>query len=312
MKDSKIYSLLFFSLLLLLIASLVLLYTWGYYKFYDNKEKTITSQHIANKPNNPNGTYRDSLEKIYNSTIKSFNTSFSATKQNNEILSGDAEANPDEFYKLKKEIEGILKNNPLKADLDIARQKIEELQNKLTELNNKNRKAEIENKRLNKTLAQLATEIKSVEQKIKTDKRDDNKITKSTTPVSVFKISDLRLSAIMLTNGSEQETMMAERTEKFTGIITLSNNAIINNAEIFVVIIKPDGGVMQGSSWETGTFNTPQGRKIYSTKLSFEYSRIDNKRLTFSIIADDYQKGVYNLQVYNNGNLIGKTTKSLN
>lgn len=308
MKESKIYSLLFFSLLLLLIASLVLLYTWGYYKFYSNNEKIVTTKQVLN---NSERNYQDSLEIIYNSTLKNFYTNFNAPKSNDTTSTKTSEVNQDEFHKLKNEIEEILNNNPLKADLDVARQKITELQLKLIDLNNKNINAQIENKKLNNTLARLATNIKSVEEKIKSDKIEDNRVISPNKPETLFKLSDLQVSAIMDTDDTKKETTLADKTDQISGTLNVSNSAIVNNAEIFVVVLRPDGRVLQGSSWETGTFESREGRKIYSTKLSFEYFRIENKRLGFSISGNDYKKGVYTIQFYNNGSIIGKTTKTL-
>jgi hypothetical protein len=312
MKNDKKVSLLFISLLLLLLASLALLFTWGYYKFYYNSkvDKPITQLAAKNQVNS-NDDYRDSLQKIYTSTINNISTSQQTTLENTDSVNFDSELNPAGFYKLKNEIEAILKNHPLKADLDIARQKIAELQNKLTELYNKNINAEDENKRLNGKLNQLTNEIKGVEKNIITDRY--NKIVSSNTnAASVFTASQLRVTALMVNEGAEQETTQAEKTNKLVGTFTVkSNSTQSNNAEIIVVVLQPDGHVMQGSAWESGSFDTRDGRKIYSSKLNFEYSATESKLLLFSLSTDSYQKGEYTLQIYSNGNIIGNASKTL-
>jgi hypothetical protein len=80
---------------------------------------------------------------------------------------------------------------------------------------------------------------------------------------------------------------------------------------MMVVIIKPDGKVLKGSGWDAGTFNTPEGKKIYSYKFSFAYTRGDAKRLSFSLKGGALDKGNYTMEIYNNGMMIGKVTKSL-
>ena len=106
--------------------------------------------------------------------------------------------------------------------------------------------------------------------------------------------------------------MQSEQTEKFLGsFIVKSNFNQSNSAEIIVVVLQPDGHVMQSSTWESGTFDTREGRKIYSSKLHFEYTNGEAKRLSFSLSADKYQKGEYVMQVYYNGMMIGKTFKTL-
>ena len=53
------------------------------------------------------------------------------------------------------------------------------------------------------------------------------------------------------------------------------------------------------------------GRKTFTQKLRFEYLKGEPKRLLFSLNADTYQKGNYNMQVYHNGLMIGKTSRTL-
>lgn len=312
MKDTK--TLLFLSILLLfLLVSFVLLCTWGYYKFYyKNQVDKPKTQLVAKIPIAIDDDYRDSLQKIYTATINNISTSLDTTLKNADSLQFHSDLKPAEFYKLENEIATILKNNPLKADLDIAWQKIAELQNKLAELHNRNMNVEDENKRLNGKLAQLANEIKGVEQNIKTNNSENKNITKNPSSATVFTVSQLRLSAVIIKDGIEQETMQSEQTEKFLGsFIVKSNFNQSNSAEIIVVVLQPDGHVMQSSTWESGTFDTREGRKIYSSKLHFEYTNGEAKRLSFSLSADKYQKGEYVMQVYYNGMMIGKTFKTL-
>lgn len=310
MKDAKTLSLLFLSLLLLLLASFVLLFTWGYFKFYyKNQVDKPKTQLVSKNTIAIDDDYRDSLQKIYTATINNLSTSLDTTFKNADSLQFHPDLYPSGFYKLKNEIAAILKNHPLKADLDIARQKIAELQNKLAELHNKNINVEDENKRLNGKLTQLANEIKGMEQNIKTSSSENKILTKNTSSASIFTVSQLRLSA---KDGIEQETMQSEQTEKFLGsFIVKSNFNQSNSAEIIVVVLQPDGHVMQSSTWESGTFETREGRKIYSSKLHFEYTNGEAKRLSFSLSADKYQKGEYAMQVYYNGMMIGKAFKTL-
>lgn len=138
--------------------------------------------------------------------------------------------------------------------MDIARQKIVELQKKLSELNNKNINVEDENNRLNGRLARVDNEIKGVQQKIIPNKTENNITTKSTPTNTIFTVSHLHVTAIRSTDGVEKETTRADHTDKIDGIITLESNFTqLSSAEIIVVVLQPDGRVMQGSSWESGT-----------------------------------------------------------
>ena len=135
---------------------------------------------------------------------------------------------------------------------------------------------------------------------------------RSTIPVSVFQAYDLHLSAVMVIDDKELETFQAMQTDKFVGSVVVKNNNAINNvAEIFIVVLQPDGHVLQKSAWESGTFETLDGKKIYSCKLRFDYIRGEPKKLLFSLSTDKYMKGNYTMQVYYNGSLIGKMYKTL-
>ena len=87
-------------------------------------------------------------------------------------------------------------------------------------------------------------------------------------------------------------------------------NSQLTNAEMMVVLLKPDGRVLKTSGWDSGTFNRPEGKKIYSYKFSFNYTRGEAKRLVF-YSCGSAQLGNYTMEVYYNGLMIGKTTRSL-
>ena len=94
-------------------------------------------------------------------------------------------------------------------------------------------------------------------------------------------------------------------------IILLLSRIRTSNAEIMVVLVQPDGKVVKSSAWESGSFETPEGRRIYSCKVRFEYSKGEAKRLSFSVNADKCVKGNYTVQLYQNGVMIAKSSKTL-
>jgi len=112
-----------------------------------------------------------------------------------------------------------------------------------------------------------------------TDKNADPVNTIKTVPsekpgllYSAFITSDLKLAAV--NNSDETETSQADKADKLTGTFTVLNfNSQLTNAEMMVVVLKPDGKVLKNSGWDSGTFNTPEGNKVYSYKFSFIYSR---------------------------------------
>ena len=318
MRDSRSSLLLIVSLLLFLM-SFVILCTWGYNAYYKTKdEKKATAIFIKDTAAITKATReianatRDSLQKIYAATIQNLDRRFDSTLNYADTLKGSLNVKLAEFYKLKTEISDILKDRSNNADLGLARRKISELQKRIDDLLGKNNEVEEENKRLYAMIQQLSKE-KSPEQNILPVVFDTKPVSnRSTIPVSVFQAYDLHLSAVMVIDDKELETFQAMQTDKFVGSVVVKNNNAINNvAEIFIVVLQPDGHVLQKSAWESGTFETLDGKKIYSCKLRFDYIRGEPKKLLFSLSTDKYMKGNYTMQVYYNGSLIGKMYKTL-
>jgi hypothetical protein len=317
MKDSKSLLLLVVSVLLILV-SFALLWSWGYNLGNQKSEKQGTVYIIKDSTAAANAT-RDSLNRIYANTIENISI-LDSTWNRADSLKQDLDVKLTDFYKLRNEIAELLKNPSTKADLEIAKQKIGELQKKVDQLRDRNAEIERENKRLYGVLAQLTADQKQALQNYRattTASSSDNR----TIPVqqdrpapvgSVFTASDLRLSAMMVDEGKEQETYQALQTDKFVGSFVVRNNlSQTSNAEIMVVLVQPDGKVVKSSAWESGSFETPEGRRIYSCKVRFEYSKGESKRLSFTVNADKCVKGNYTVQLYQNGIMIAKSSKTL-
>ena len=333
MRDSKSSLLLLVSLILFLM-SFIILCTWGYNTYYKTKEdkrKTALtiddSATIAKATRAIANATRDSLQKIYTATIKELDSKLDSTWNYADSLKGPLDVKLNEFFKLRNEITAILKDKTNNADLGLAKQKINELQKRVEELIGRNKDVEQENKRLYAMLKQLSTNMKESDQQALRPVVFENKnVSENTTPVNanatsnpansnaagVFIASDLRLSALMETdNNKELETNQAIQTDKLVGSFVVKNDNPNNNAELIVVVIQPDGQVLQKSSWESGTFNTREGKKIYSCKMRFDYNKGEAKRLNFSLSSDKYMKGNYIMQIYHNGNMIGKFSRTL-
>ncbi len=313
MKDSKSILLLVVSVLLILV-SCALLWTWGYNFNNFTKDKQGTVFIVKDSTVATNAT-RDSLQKIYTATISNLGT-LDSTWTNADSLKTDLDIKLSEFYKLRNEIAIILKNPAKKEDLDLAKTKINELQKKVEQLRNKNIDVETENKRLYAVLQQLTNAPKdAIQQQVQSARPivfENREPVERAFPAANFTTADMRLTALMVDNDRELETYQAIQTDKFVGSFTVKNNSTtFNNTEIYVVVLQPDNKVLQTSAWETGRFDTKDGKRIYSCKMKFEYAKGENKKLSFSLNSDRFQKGTYTVQLYFNGNVIGRMTKTL-
>jgi len=313
MRDTKSLLLLLVSLLLV-VVSFVLIWTWGY-NFYakNGVAKPVIIQTVADSAAIANKV-TDSFQKVYAATLKDLDLKLDSTLTNSDSLSNQLDAKLAEFYRLRGEIAEILKSKNANNNFAAAKQKIGELQTKVSDLNDKNKIVDKENKKLLDVVNDMVRTDKPPAKNSLSASMGQNMEPEKMNPVlsSAFTAFDLRLAAINNADDKEAETNSAEKTDKFTGAFTVTNfNSQLTNAEMMVVVLKPDGKVLKGSGWDSGTFNTPDGKKIYSYKFNFTYTRGEAKRLAFSLKGGTLSKGSYTMEVYNNGIMIGRTVKTL-
>jgi hypothetical protein len=81
---------------------------------------------------------------------------------------------------------------------------------------------------------------------------------------------------------------------------------------MYIIVTQPNGQILKFSVWESGSFDTRnEGKKDYTLKIHFGYEKGETKPLLYSLNADSYEKGTYNLQIYHNGIRIGQTSTQL-
>ncbi len=311
MKEAKISLLLFVSICLLLLAFIVL-FIGGFFYYkqssYSGKGNGIPPQASANS----SFSSRDSLQKIYNNSILKLNTELDATRTQVDSFQVNMDARLSEFSVLKNEIAGIVQNKPsTETELAEARQKMEELRLRLAEWRLKYSNVDQENKRLQSLLKQFGQQAKAAEQPGLQKTLEPKPVLEKNFSASLL-ISGLQLKAIMQLDDRQQETNQALQTDELKGSFVLNAGSTeLSQAEMFIVILQPDGKVMKRSAWESGLFETGDGRKIYSQKLNVDCGKAESRQLSFSITADEYQKGSYVLRLYHNGKIIASTSKVL-
>jgi hypothetical protein len=311
MKETRISLLLLLSMSLLLLAFAVL-FIWGftYYRKAVNPAPATVVM-IQDSAALINRT-RDSMQQIFTATINKLNATLDSTRINTDSVQINMDNRLKEFYTLKNEIDRLYDASLTPAQLAQAKEKINALQQRLQDWRNKYADITEENKRLNGLLAQMSVRGKM------TDEAGDGKImnepsrpqARLTNNPASLSVTDLQLKAI--TEDRQQETYQALQTDQFQGSFVIkANGSSVQYDEIYVVLQQPDGKVLTQSAWDSGSFETRDGRKVYSYKLRFDYQKGENKRLNFFIEADRYQKGTYTMQVYHKGVLLARTTKSL-
>ncbi len=310
MREDKYDKLLNASIVLLIISAVVL--AISSYKYFI-KGTTAKKTEVASSIPVKKQVERDSVQRVYNATVNDIDTKL---KLDPAIASDkDAQIKLDDVNALRTEISALLKDQSNDANLVNAKLKIEELQLKVAILQNRFTGVEAENRRLQTLLNQIMSSNKS------------NNVTAATIPEKQAKLNTdrfvssnsygpattaagLHLFAVVDNNNKEQETNDSEEAEKMIGTFSLKNISEKATPEVMVVVLQPDGRVVKNSVWESGTFETKEGKKVYSRKISFEPAQED-KQLNFSLTPDNFLKGDYTLQIWYNGKMIAKTVKTL-
>jgi len=154
----------------------------------------------------------------------------------------------------------------------------------------------------------ISSKPNNATQKSKTTRNNANTNSSS----AFFSVTDMSITGLAEDDNKYIETNLAEKTNKINGSFVLKNeHSDIKKGDIHIVISKPDGKLLQSSTWDAGTFETSSGRRIYSTKVKYDCDIGETKKINFSISADQYPKGNYSIDFYQNGYIIGKTVKVL-
>ena len=298
MKNFK-SSLLILVAVLLVVSSAMMFAV--FYHLYNNGTETAAALEKERQRNSQVISSKDSLLKLYTILNGQPAKVLDSALNNADSLKGLLDAKLLEFYNLQKEISAVLKDSSANSNKRIAQQKISRLQQKMDAL------------RIGNRANVLVSGGAATDKEIRGKDNEEKRLAASTNAGGdVFVLSDLRFSAIQISNDKEEPTFRANETEKLSGNFKIkSKRAQSITSEIMIVVVQPDGKVVQNSTWETGTFETTEGKKIYSSKLRFDYSAGELKQLNFSLTPERYLPGNYTIKIYHNGILIGKTDRTL-
>ena len=301
MRENKYDSLLNVSIVILIVST-VLLGITGYNIFFKNKPAdNIPVLNAIRKD-----AVRDSLRRVYSNTVQNID-------RNPELNSAADKNALGQMSSLRFEIDSLLRQHASESDLATARIKIEELQQRVFELQNRYSNAENENKRLQALINKLVANDKSIPNIAAAEpqtQRPASSPGEKTIGSGGTMVGALHLFAVTDNKSTEEETTSSDEAEKIVGSFLIKNGAAKAGGEVVVVVLQPDGKVIKNSVWESGTFETKEGKKVYSRKIYFDPSG-DEKQLNFFLTPDKFLKGDYTMQIWYNGNLVGKTTKTL-
>lgn len=323
MRDSRSLLLIIVSILLI-VVSMALLWSWGYN--YGNrkqsKEKGQSVVMVSNK------------EAIKPEEAAAMRRMYADAKKNYDILDStliaadslklDIGDKLKEFYALRDQLANLLGDPSSKSNLINAIAKIAELQNRVERLRKQNQSIEKENKRLAALLAQLSKiqtpvydlSIEDQNPSITVNADSVNTMDAPITPSLTngpYSITKIGFEAYTNNENDPNETTnMAKAVSKFKGSFDLQNhNMATTYGEFIVVVIQPNGRVLKSSTWESGTFETTYGRKIYTSKVKYECNKGEARTFNFKVEPEELHAGTYQMQLYFNKELVGTATKTL-
>lgn len=293
----------------LILVSFISLIIWGYQKYFSTEPDT-------KKMNTGSAVITDTLPVNTAEASPGTETdSFPAEQQPVNPSPQEPFTAEDSLAEMKQEVADLMNSSKTDAELRNALNQINQLNQKIKALENRNSSIEEENRKLQATvekISKIKTTAVSVPDK-KTETKKEKKSVDNTQGSSTRTvISAISLGAFYTKGNDEVKTNEAGRTEKFSGSLLYKNtaNPTGEETEVFLVVYRPDGKLLN-SGWETGTFSTPQGKMNYTTRLRFDCAPGESRKVGFSIYADRYQKGRYKLYAYINGKLSGTAVKSL-
>jgi hypothetical protein len=134
----------------------------------------------------------------------------------------------------------------------------------------------------------------------------------------VLHASNIRLKGINLTNGGrkEKETEKAKRMDLLRIIFDIDENRIAESGskELNICIINPNGELLSNAALGSGSFKTSDGQsKYYSVSKSVA---LQTEQPVKDVNVDwqqsaQYSKGIYTVEIYHQGYLIGKGSVNL-
>jgi flagellar basal body-associated protein FliL len=128
---------------------------------------------------------------------------------------------------------------------------------------------------------------------------------------SVLKTSNIDISGVRYrSSGKEVSTNRANNTEKIKTCFSLLENLVIDSGpkDIYVRILGPDGAILSTS---TETFMFKGQPSIYTTKETIDYDNEKTDMCVYWTKGTNYIKGNYTIEIYADGNQIGKSNLTL-
>lgn len=270
------------------------------------KQKTQKAVEMVTQVKDEAVSDRDNLQQEYNASLARLDQLTSENTQlSDQIKNKDAD-----LAKTKSRIQQILSNqHATEKDLKEARNliaglntKIDGYEKQIEELKGQNATLTSQRDSLSTTNNELSTTNEGLQKQVNMAK--------------VLHASNIRVMGIELRRGGkkEKEITKARRVDVFRVVFDIDENRLAENGakELDIRIINPSGTLLSNAALGSGSFINEETQQQVLYSLSKKVNLKTNQPL-YDIAADwqqsaDYEKGTYNVEIYNQGYLIGKGT----
>jgi flagellar basal body-associated protein FliL len=302
MRDRRLISLLVV-VLIVVTVSFILVSFWGYRYYFERKEAQRTTVTQPKQPVDPTTSFSDSLQNLLNlaaAQVQDSSDSISLDSTSDTALASKLV----EFNRLRNEITEMIRNKDASKNSAAENERIDQMEQTLEALKTRNDEVAAENVRLANMVKQL------MQTKGKSPASKSGKHLASSAYTLPVLVAHLRFVGMSL-GDNRSITNIAAKTERLYGSFEINIKPGNKDNTIYIVIVQPDGKTLIAPGERSGTFTTDSETKPFSTSIKFDNKRDNGNRLVFTIDSHNFQKGTYAMQIYHQGQMIGRLTRTL-
>lgn len=301
MRDQRLIYLLIF-VLFVVTVSFILVSFWGYHYYFEKRQQQKVAVTQPRTTANSDTSFSDSLQNLINSAVAQLHNvsdSVSIDSSSDTLLAFKL----IEFNHLKNEISRMIENKNMSRNSIADNKKISQLQQSLEELKTRNDEIAAQNEKLSTMVKDL------IEQKGNTPVQSKGKQLASSAYTLPLLVAHLRFVGLSV-GKNNSVTNIAAQTERLYGSFEINIKPNNKDNTIYIVIVQPDGKTLMSPGGRSGTFKSNSGTRPFSTSIKFDNKRDNGNKLVFTIDSRNFQKGKYAMQIYHEGLMIGRLTRT--
>jgi len=292
--------------LIILLLSIALAGSWGYFIWdQNNKKETISTQTTKIETlDAEKATLQQEFDQAL-ARLDSVNT-------NNSLLQEQLSERQKEIEQSKAAIRKILNDrNATKKQLADARSMVTELNDRIASLEAEVTRLTGENQALTEANTSLQGEKTALQGNLQRKQAENEALSKTVDIGSTFSASSIQIASIdVRKSGKERTTSTAKRVDKLLVSFDVENR-IANSgpADMYLILTGPDGKIIGAEN--NILITREEGERRFSERLTVNYEKGTRQRVEFPIKGTNFQKGNYRMEIYHNGFRIGQGVRPL-